>query len=222
MLDRILSTLAPHTCSSCGEPKGLLCDYCFSDIIDNGYDQCVVCLRPSASDNLCSGCRAHAVYDAAWVVGVRTGGLRELIDRYKFDRARDGARVLARLLDACLPVLPPTTTISYIPTISSHMRQRGYDHMAYIARELAKRRHMPVGARLQRRTALPQRGASKADRLIRQHGAFSVDDAVTSPVLLIDDIYTTGATLESGVTAIRAVSTQPVFVAVIARQPFDR
>lgn len=94
--------------------------------------------------------------------------------------------------------------------------------MAYIARELAKRRHMPVGARLQRRTALPQRGASKADRLIRQHGAFSVDDAVTSPVLLIDDIYTTGATLESGVTAIRAVSTQPVFVAVIARQPFDR
>lgn len=222
MLDRLLSTIAPHICSSCDDAHGLLCDRCFSDIIDNGYDQCIVCERPSAQSNLSSACHSSVVYDDAWVVGERLEGLRELIDRYKFDRAREGAHVLARLLHARLPVLPAETLVTYIPTITSHVRQRGYDHMALVAQELAALRKLTCRPLLERQTSLPQRGATKRERAHRQVGAFRVSSSVASPVLLIDDVYTTGATMTAGASAVREVSPHLLFVVVVARQPFDR
>lgn len=222
MLDRLLSTIAPHICSSCGAENALLCEYCFCDIVDAGYDQCLVCLQPAIPHNLCGACRPSVTYDEAWVVGERSAGLKEVIDRYKFDRAREGARILGRLLAARVPVVPPETIVSYIPNVARHRRQRGYDHMALVARELASHKKLTVVPLLRRHTSMTQRGAARSERLTRQHGAFYVDQAITSPVLLIDDICTTGATITAGVEAIRAVSDHPIFVAVVARQPFER
>lgn len=221
MLDRLLSIIAPHICSSCGAENALLCGYCFSDIVESGFEQCVACLAPTAQDNLCGACRRHTPFDTAWVVGERSEGLRELIDRYKFDRAREGADVLARLLAARTPVFPANTVVTYIPSISGHRRQRGYDHMKLIAHRFAQHKGLTAAPLLRRQTSLSQRGATKQDRLTRQRGAFVVDRPVDTPVLLIDDIYTTGATIRAGVEALRAVGSQPVYVAVVARQPFQ-
>lgn len=223
MLDHILDVIAPHICCACGLKTGVLCSHCKYDIISEGYDCCIVCAKPSAASNMCGACRPGVAYDDAWVLGERRGGLQAVIDQYKFKRVRTAASVLAELLDMRLPQLPPTTIIAYIPTISSHRRQRGYDHMQRVAWLLARRRGLTVAPLLTRRTSLPQRAASsRAERLLRQDGAFVAARVVSSPVLLLDDVYTTGATITAGVTALRAVSDQPIFVAVAARQPFDR
>lgn len=218
MLDRLLGVVAPHICCACETENALVCESCLNDIIETGFEQCMVCLKPAAS-NLCLTCRAAAPYDEAWVVSERSGGVRELIDRYKFDRATAGADMLARLLDARLPVVPAQTIVTYIPDIALHRRQRGYDHMARVARAFAARRSLSCWPLLTRLTSLSQRGADKKERITRQAGAFRAEPSIDRPVVLIDDICTTGATITAGAAALRAVSAHPVFVAVVARQP---
>ena len=222
MLDRLLSTIAPHICCSCGVENALLCEYCFFDICEDAYAQCIVCMRPTNDDNLCSGCRHGAGYDGAWVVGERIGGLCELIDQYKFDRAHEAADIIAQLINRRLPVLPADTVVCYIPDIAVHRRQRGYDHMRRVAEAVAAYRSLPCRPLLVRQTSLSQRGADKQTRAKRQIGAFRVDDDIDYPVLLVDDIYTTGATIGAGVSALSAKSSSPIFVAVVARQPFAK
>ena len=95
MLDRLLDVFAPHICCSCGRQNALLCEYCHYDIVSEAFHRCIVCLKPTVDTNLCSRCRPAAVYDDAWCVNERSDGLKELIDRYKFDRARAGAAILA-------------------------------------------------------------------------------------------------------------------------------
>lgn len=220
MLDRVLSAIAPHICCSCGAENALVCEYCFFDICETPYERCVVCSRPTVDDNLCTTCRPNVQCDAAWVVGERTGTLRELIDRYKFDRAKEGASIMAQLLEQRLPQLPATAVVCFVPDISSHRRQRGYDHMRHVAKLFAERRGLPCRPLLVRQTSLSQRGANKKTRSRQQIGAFRVDSEIDQPVVLIDDIYTTGATIAAGVSALRARSSSAIIVAVVARQPF--
>lgn len=219
MIDRIISAIAPHICCSCGRDFGIGCENCISDIIEEPYAQCIGCLRPAAADNLCTQCRLVLPVRGAWAVGERHEGLERLIDAYKFDRAREAASILARLLDARLPQLPPDTLITYIPDIPAHRRQRGYDHMKYLAKLFANRRRLALEPLLERRTNVSQRTLSKQQRLRAQQDAFAAVHR-SCPVVLIDDIYTTGATIRAGVAALTAAGNTEIYVAIVARQPF--
>jgi len=156
------------------------------------------------------------------VVGSRQDSLKRLINLYKFERTLSGAQTLAMLADTILPILPPDTHVTFVPTISSHVRQRGYDHMSLLARELAKRRALPQKQLLGRIGKNVQHGTDRKTRLTQQKGTFVVRDTIPeSPVLLIDDIYTTGATINEAVKTLRTQTTQPIIVLVIARQPLE-
>ncbi len=221
MLDRLLSIISPHTCCSCGDVGGLLCECCKNDVLENTYLQCIVCLAPTFQQNLCLKCSAHTPYESAWVVGERVGSLKKLIDLHKFERTFAAAKIQAELLATRLPDFPSQITVCYIPDIASHRRQRGYDHMKQIVQMLGKQRGWRVQPLLLRVTALPQRGYTKAERLRRQHGAFRSCGSIETPILLIDDIYTTGATITAGVEALQTVTAQPIYIGIIARQPYE-
>lgn len=221
MLDHILRVIAPHICCACGEQSGVLCKCCYENIKDEAFACCVVCLRPTAATNLCPACRPHAPFDDAWVAAWREDAVKTLINAYKFERQKAAADTLAQLLADRLPCLPASTVVCAIPDIASHRRQRGYDHMALVAQKLARRRGWEYRSLLGRRTQLPQRGVSRKERLIRQNGAFCATETPSAPLLLIDDVYTTGATLGAGVAALRARCSGPIYLAVVARQPLD-
>ena len=221
MIDRLLRLISPHICCCCGEVGAILCPNCKNDITEEAYSACIGCLAPAALSNLCGSCRRKAAYDEAWVVGERTGPLKRLIDAYKFERAYEGAEVLVDLLDARLPIWPEGGCVTYIPDIASHRRQRGSDHMAIVARGLARRRMMAYDRLLERRTSLSQRGSTQADRLVRQRGAFAARNVPDdTPIVLIDDIYTTGATIAAAVAALREATMAPIYIVCLARQPF--
>jgi len=222
MFDKLLGVIAPHTCCACQVVGSLLCEHCKNDIISEPYDYCMVCLRPVAADNMCKSCRTNTQWDNAWVVGSRDGALKALIDLYKFERAMAADEVLSSLLDARLPLLPVDTIITYIPATASHGRQRGYDTMERVANRLARTRGLEVGKLIERKKDIVQRGASRKERLTRQYEALAVVKINhKGPILLIDDIYTTGGTLNAATRRLREVYRQPIFVAVIARQPLD-
>ncbi|MDO4781275.1 MAG: ComF family protein [Candidatus Saccharibacteria bacterium] len=218
MIDRLLSLIAPHHCYGC-ELEGLvLCDNCKKYIISRPYEGCVVCERVVSAGNLCS--RHRLPYRQLYCVGGRRGALRRLIDDYKFHRVQAVDEVLASLLNESLPELPAVTVIVPVPTTAKNSRKRGYDHMQRIARRLSRLRGVPVHPLLCRRNNVTQHYAKTAAQRRKQAAEFfEVVGAVSSktPYLLIDDIFTTGATLAEAARALRKAGAKDIIVGVIAR-----
>jgi ComF family protein len=221
MINKILQIVAPHYCYGCGKIGTLLCSNCKYDITDDGFSACIVCARPSAV-GICPDC--HTSYEKAWCLGERTGVLQRVIDGLKFDRQVDAAESLASLLDTHLPVLPTNTIIVPVPTISAHVRQRGYDQTRVVAKHLSRMRGLRCVDALERRDTRSQRGHSKAERFNQAEAAFVVAGSLDAevPYILLDDIVTTNATVRFAAQALRDAGARTVWVAVLARQPLDK
>jgi ComF family protein len=158
----------------------------------------------------------------AWCVAERAGAVKILIDAFKFDCLRSAAKPLGEFISSTLPNLPDNLVITSVPTVSTHIRQRGYDHAALIAREVARQRGVKYQALLKRRTTTVQQGARRKERLKQAEGAFEAARHIDgSTVLIIDDIFTTGATLHYAAITLLAAGAREVWVAVVARQPLD-
>lgn len=221
MIDILLSVIAPHICCGCGSSEGILCSSCKYDIVSEANSLCLQCQKPCGVRGICGQCKVS--YDRAWCVGERRGALHELIDAYKFNRARAAYTALGDLLLDVLPVLPPNVVVVPIPTISKHIRQRGYDHTLLIALYFAKKRHVPMKQLLVRQTTTSQRNSSAQVREQQAKQAFAVKGAIEPDAiyLLIDDIVTTGATLRHAARVLKQAGAQQVWVAALARQTLD-
>lgn len=219
MLDRLFSIIAPHHCCGCGQSGDLLCSCCKNDILDEGFLQCVFCNNIVANSSLCS---AHTLpYVDVWCVGWREGTLASVIDSYKFKGQRGAAKPLAELLASLLPELPTDTVIVPIATTPKNIRIRGYDHMRLIARQLSRLRGWSAKDVLVRQNNITQHFTKSAKVRREQAKTFFKTrqplDAET-PYLLIDDIYTTGSTIEAAAQCLREAGAEKVYVAVLSRQ----
>ena len=151
------------------------------------------------------------------------GVIKEVIDGFKFYNAYAAHRELAALLSDRVGMLPTNCVIVPIPTIPSHIRQRGYDHTLLIAKRLAKLQGRSVGRCLRRATSSMQRGKNRAEREEQASHAFYAKGRLDpkATYLLVDDVVTTGATLKYAAQALLDAGAKEVWAGVIARQPLD-
>lgn len=222
MIDDLLAILAPHHCCGCDKIGTSLCDNCKYDITSEVYSLCVACgKRVAGLSGICTAC--HPSYTQGWCVGERHDQLQRLIGDYKFNNVRSAYRPLATLLDETLPTLPGNVVIVPIPTVSSHIRQRGYDHMMLIARHLAKKRALSVSKALQRATNTKQRDAGRAQRIKQAKEAFVCPTPLNPdvPYILLDDVITTGATMEYAAKTLKQQGATTVWAVTISRQTLD-
>lgn len=221
MIDRLLTLVAPHSCCGCGEVGSEICEGCKHNIITEGFSVCIGCLRPTRGDNLCDSC-VDLPAAALWCVGWRQDELKKLLDRYKFDAARSAASSLVELLDATVPSLPIDTVVTIVPTVQSHSRERGFDHMLLVGRGFAKRRKLRFEPLLHRSGGGTQHHKTKRERLEAAQKAFQpISTVLPEKVLLIDDIFTTGATFRVSLKLLQAAGVSSLYGAIIARQPLD-
>lgn len=221
MLEAPLSILAPHHCCSCDRIGHILCDHCNYDIISEAYGSCIVC------GDICRGgetlCRQHVLpFARAWCVGERSGSLRALLDQYKFEHARSASETLAKLLDSTLPLLPDDIVVVPVPTIRKHIRQRGFDHTALFAQKFARRRGMKYQHAIERITSTTQLGKGLKERRVQAQQAFRCNAIASGAYLLVDDIFTTGATARYAAQVLRDAGATEVWLAIIARQPLEK
>lgn len=167
---------------------------------------CVVCSRPSHGEFLCSVCqeeleklrldgaKLHASYRYEGVA-------KKLVHRLKFDNVTAAATVLARAmaLDAVKLRLPPDTVVTWVTMPEKRKRMRGIDHGQVLAQAVALRLGLKAKRLLIRSNKhgmRTQRGASRAQRLQNLQGLFAAEKDLPRHVLLVDDVTTTGATLQ--------------------------
>jgi len=221
MIDKMLAVVAPHLCSGCGKTGTLLCGHCKYDISRDEYSGCVLCERPSFKGI----CDFHKMpYQQVWVVGERKDTLQRLIDGFKFQNIKAAAKDLAILLDEHLPVLTEDTLVIPIPTAPAHIRERGYDHALLVAQHFTDLRKLPLERKvLGRKSMASQKSANKKQRIEQSASAFTLIGTIDprKHYLLVDDIITTGSTIESAARLLREAGAVSISVAVIARQPLD-
>lgn len=221
MLNNVLNLLAPHHCYGCQKTGSLLCDNCKYNIVNDPFSGCLICRNACGERGLCGRCRVP--YERAWCVADRADELAQLIDGYKLNRQIDAAKVVGQLIASRLPPLDSEIIVVPIPTIPRHIRQRGFDHTLVIATEIARRHGIQLQAVVRRRENSVQRLASRKQRFMQAEHAYRVDGALSSTAtyLLIDDVFTTGATLTATTELVMAAGASHVWVAVGARQPLD-
>jgi ComF family protein len=224
MIDELLQIVAPHHCYGCLKTGSVLCTDCKYNIVSEPFSGCIVCQKPTGASGVCSGCKTS--FGRAWCVTARVDTIEQLLNGYKFEREKSSYKILADILNEHLPDLSHQDIVVVpIPTVSQHVRRRGYDHTRLIAQRFARLRNKKITTRLLRRkNAATQLGASRKNRIAQAKIAFTVEGGVSREkiYLLIDDIATTGSTLEYAARALKEAGALHVWVAVIARQPLDK
>jgi len=217
-----MEIVAPHLCFGCGKMGTPLCHNCKYNITSETFSGCILCGNMS-SEGICV--QHDAPICKAWVVGERLTLLRRVINAYKFENVKAAGRTLIELLDDTLPLLPANIVIVPIPTAPSHIRQRGYDHLDILARLLSQRRGLPMARLLNRSSSKTQHRLNKAERQQEASSAFHIAEGIhidpNIPLLVLDDVITTGSTVSSAAKVLAEAGAKTVFVAALAYQPLD-
>ena len=224
--------LCPERCAACAAIVGaseLFCHGCLTAVNVLGPPECMRCGSPLPHASVCVPCaqsvdppirraRAWAAYDAG--AADRRPVARALV-AFKYLGMR---RLGRRLAAAMLPRVPsePGAILAPVPLHPRQLHRRGYNQSAILARRLGRALGWPVALRLLVRTrdTPSQTALSAAARAANVTGVFAVPlpaAVCERTVLLIDDVWTSGATARAAAVALRDAGARAVDVLTFAR-----
>lgn len=225
----------PECCQICLQARatvaaGLICDGCRQKVSPVTPPFCQRCGLPYAGDLTtpfsCSNCQELDFHFAAARAAVISQGVvRDVILRYKYQRHLWFEPFLAGcLVNRALPDLVgknPSLVVP-VPLHPVKERQREFNQAARLAAPLAAALGIPLNARLLRRVSftVTQTQLSRAARAHNMHGVFAVSPGTRlagQVVVLVDDVFTTGATTNACAKVLRAAGAAEVWVWTVAR-----
>jgi ComF family protein len=186
---------------------------------------CPLCGRPQSSGVLCPGC----INWIADIDGIRSpfrfdGTIRQAVHQLKYKNIRALAEPLARLLKEYLVIHPvPGEVLIPVPLHPKRLRERGYNQSALLAGKLGKLTGLPVVEDILIRRLLtpPQaKTATVEERRTNVAGAFACtgDSLRDRHIILIDDVSTSGATLNACAHALKDGGAASVWGLTVARE----
>ncbi len=239
-LKNLLNFLLPATCYICKLPvkewnNPYICRICWKKIRLIDDPVCPCCGLPFKSevalikspDFLCGECREKRRYfTKAIAVGVYEGTLSEAIHIFKYQKRQAMAKYLnAMVTDVLLQRLSDSNIIIPVPLHKKRLSERGFNQSLLIAHHISKRFSIPLCIDgLQRiRWTRPQIELTRDERLRNVRGAFAIGAQNVAPVfknkkiILVDDVYTTGATVNECAKVLKKAGVKEVIVFTLAR-----
>ncbi|MBN1311803.1 MAG: ComF family protein [Anaerolineae bacterium] len=222
-----LDLLFPPRCAVCGRVERKLCADCVADFHPIGDSFCPTCGEPQLVSNICGRCAANPpAFEYIRSAYRYEAGLRKAIHVFKYNGRRGLAAPLA---DAMVQVLPkPLTTVVIcpVPLYPARQAQRGYNQARLLAEELAHCWNLtclPEEALRRIRSTSSQVGLDYTARQSNVSNAFAADPALVggNAILLVDDVCTTGATMNACAKALLAAGATFVAGVSLARASSD-
>lgn len=218
----LLDLLYPPRCPGCGHLGDLFCLACQARIEPLPASSCLRCGGPTAAPGLCETCRDTASHlDAIYAAAVFAHPLRDAIHELKYNHGRALAVPLGRYMAAVWRERGlAADMIMPVPLHRGRQAERGYNQAALLARVLAAEIGVPIEERLltRQRATAHQVGLGLADRKRNVADAFACQgDLAGRRVMLIDDVATTGATLEACAAVLRSADAGSVAAFTLAR-----
>ena len=216
--------LFPARCVVCDDltdqPKEQICNNCKGKIVYIKEPFCMKCGKQLWKDEK-EYCRDCEKIHHQFIQGTSLydyGSMSDSVFRFKYGQRMEYASFYGKDLyekkGKWLMSIRPDALVP-VPIHASKMRSRGYNQAELIARELSKYSGIPVNTELIRRIkpTKPLKNLSHAERQNNLKRAFKIcqNDVKLSTIVIIDDIYTTGSTIDSMASVLKAVGIQKIY-----------
>jgi len=221
---RVMDGIYPPRCAACSTPGVRLCSACMTGIkVIDQQRICPQCGIPQTTTELCQECEAVSPAFAAvrsW--GFYEGALREAIHKLKYRSDLGVSEELAKPLSSLLIDFHwQVDLVSPVPLSQKRMRARGYNQSAMIARWVSFTNGIPFNTRaiVRSKDTISQVGLSGDERRRNVLGAFEANPVITAgkSILVIDDVATTGATMQACALALVKSGASHVYGLTLAR-----
>jgi predicted amidophosphoribosyltransferase len=215
----LVGIVLPERCLACGRGEELLCPDCRRTLIVLRGTLCARCGCPTAWPvERCGECAGRRIpFASARAAVAYEGPARALVTAWK-ERGLGRVAALAAELVADAVPRPRVDALAFVPGEGDRVGWRGANPAEELARALAAVWGLPVEPLLVRtRRVRPQRGLPRNERRANVRSAFRAVGETPRTVALVDDVYTTGATVGSAATELRRAGARAVHVVTFAR-----
>jgi ComF family protein len=215
----LLDLILPRRCACCALPGTDVCEPCLRALPRIREPVCERCGAPTAWPvRRCRECAGRRLAFATARAAVRyEQEARALVAAWKERALRGLATVAARLVAEAL-VAPTVDVLTFVPADPDRALRRGHHPAAMLAERLAETWGVPLLVALERPQAGPrQRQLSLPDRRRNVAGAFAACRSPPRRVVLVDDVYTTGATASEAARCLLRAGARRVDVVTFAR-----
>jgi ComF family protein len=220
----------PGRCCFCLAPSEVLAPWCeaCAEALPWNLPACPGCAEPQPryrGSHYCARCiDAPAAFEVARVPLRYEAAVATLVQHFKFDASPRAGNLLVELMmigllrdDVALP-----DVLVAVPLHPKRARQRGFDQGRWLGQRLSARLGVPLRMAMRHRDTPTQRELNRSQRRGNLAEAFAVAERLPQRVALIDDVMTTGATLDALARACRAAGAEHVEAWALARTPlFD-
>ena len=224
LLDRLVSLVVPPLCLGCREPElsgAVLCSGCRANLIRLPDPRCERCGAPVASASpRCPECRGRSlVFASAWAPFGYEGTGRRLVAALKSRGAAPAASFMGAEIASRAPPGLVAGTLVPVPAHPARRRREGLNQAAWIAAAAGGVADLPVRDVLVReRGSTAQVGLARRERLVNARGSIAARrPSPPGRVVLVDDVYTTGATLDACARALRSAGAGEIVAVTFAR-----
>lgn len=218
-IESIVSWLAPLECVICKRESNMLCGDCQQTNYFETESRCYKCNKLVKQNRVCASCRSSSALRRVWWADGYEKLTKHLIAIMKFKRGRGYAAAYGTILADLLPYLPEDTLVTSVPTASGRIRARGFDQAQLLAKSFASSRNLTYQKLLIRSDQNDQIGKTRLQRTKQIANMLELmpRDIAGRSILLVDDVLTTGASLEASARLLRSAGAAHVDGAVIAR-----
>jgi predicted amidophosphoribosyltransferase len=218
MLGLLVDLLLPRRCAACGAGERLLCARCRTALVLLTGPRCERCGAPTAWPvEHCAECSGRRLpFRTARAAVAYDGPARNLVAAWKERGLRALAAEAAELVVEVV-ARPAAAALTFVPGDRERTLWRGTNTAEALAEALGQRWELPVESLLERTGRVPrQRGLPRPQRRKNVREAFRGTGA-SAVVALVDDVYTTGATVGAAATELRRAGAREIHVVTFAR-----